>query len=115
MRGARFRWDDWQTMFTDENESQILMIPVPAGEVDPEWPPKPLTPQAREDALKDVIVGVARAYQRFVRKAPSGSPSPSTFRRPARKIGRHEHCPCGSGKKFEHCCSGAGDGEPALQ
>lgn len=23
---------------------------------------------------------------------------------PARRIGRNERCPCGSGKKFKHCC-----------
>ena len=26
---------------------------------------------------------------------------------PRRKIGRNEPCPCGSGKKFKHCCLNA--------
>ncbi|MBM3892238.1 MAG: hypothetical protein FJ388_24240, partial [Verrucomicrobia bacterium] len=25
-------------------------------------------------------------------------------RRESRKVGRNEPCPCGSGKKFKHCC-----------
>ena len=27
-----------------------------------------------------------------------------TYVRSARKVGRNEPCPCGSGKKFKHCC-----------
>jgi len=29
---------------------------------------------------------------------------PKTVRRKGRKIGRNEPCPCGSGKKYKHCC-----------
>jgi len=104
MRGARLRWDGWQAMFGDENEGQLLVIPVLAGEVDPDWPPEPLTPQAREDLLKDLIVGVARAHRRFVRKATPDELQTQPFRRPAPKIGRNQPCPCGSGKKFKQCC-----------
>ena len=27
-----------------------------------------------------------------------------TVRRAAPKIGRNDPCPCGSGKKYKHCC-----------
>ena len=33
---------------------------------------------------------------------PEGKPVP--YRRTGRKIGRNEPCPCGSGKKYKHCC-----------
>jgi hypothetical protein len=26
-----------------------------------------------------------------------------------RRIGRNDPCPCGSGKKFKHCCAGKAD------
>ncbi len=29
-------------------------------------------------------------------------------RRPAPKIGRNDPCPCGSGKKYKHCCAAPG-------
>ncbi len=32
---------------------------------------------------------------------------PETFVRDERKIGRNEKCPCGSGKKYKHCCGQA--------
>ena len=31
---------------------------------------------------------------------------PETFRRPGPKTGRNDPCPCGSGKKYKHCCLG---------
>ncbi len=30
----------------------------------------------------------------------------NTMRRAVARIGRNEHCPCGSGKKYKHCCIG---------
>ena len=46
---------------------------------------------------------------RPVRRAPpSGAPQIGTpkitVRRPAGKVGRNQPCPCGSGKKYKHCC-----------
>ncbi|MBQ2846449.1 MAG: SEC-C domain-containing protein, partial [Firmicutes bacterium] len=29
---------------------------------------------------------------------------PETVRRDAPKVGRNDPCPCGSGKKYKHCC-----------
>ena len=36
--------------------------------------------------------------------AAAGGDSPQPYRREGRKIGRNEPCPCGSGKKYKHCC-----------
>jgi len=30
--------------------------------------------------------------------------TPTTFKRKGEKIGRNDPCPCGSGKKYKHCC-----------
>ncbi len=38
---------------------------------------------------------------------PRGDQPPATFVRGERKIGRNEKCPCGSGKKYKHCCGKA--------
>jgi hypothetical protein len=35
---------------------------------------------------------------------PAARPSPPAAPRARQKIGRNERCPCGSGKKFKHCC-----------
>ena len=33
-------------------------------------------------------------------------PTPIPLRRAAARVGRNEPCPCGSGKKYKHCCQG---------
>ena len=30
----------------------------------------------------------------------------TTYRRHAKKVGRNDPCPCGSGKKYKKCCGG---------
>ena len=37
---------------------------------------------------------------------PQGPPAEKRlpYRREGRKVGRNEPCPCGSGKKYKHCC-----------
>jgi len=30
--------------------------------------------------------------------------TPATVKREGKKIGRNDPCPCGSGKKYKHCC-----------
>jgi uncharacterized protein len=52
---------------------------------------------ACQDGLADAIVDV-REYWRVMR-AP-----PETLRRLTPKTGRNDPCPCGSGKKYKHCC-----------
>ncbi len=37
-------------------------------------------------------------------EAAGGSDKPKTYRRPGKKIGRNDPCPCGSGKKYKKCC-----------
>ena len=36
-----------------------------------------------------------------------GGERAATFVRGERKVGRNERCPCGSGKKYKHCCGAA--------
>jgi uncharacterized protein len=36
----------------------------------------------------------------FAQRKQTGTP----YVRESRKVGRNDPCPCGSGKKFKHCC-----------
>ena len=40
--------------------------------------------------------------ERLLARRPSPRPMPGTTR--PNRIGRNDPCPCGSGKKFKHCC-----------
>jgi uncharacterized protein YecA (UPF0149 family) len=75
---------------------------------DPEMRPydKPVTPELREKLLIGAAAGVMKIYRYFreqrLRTAPalrtgSGDRSPT-------KVGRNDPCPCGSGRKYKHCC-----------
>jgi uncharacterized protein len=121
MVGVELAPDGWDELFNDENEEDLSVIPLVAGDVDPEWPEEPVTPELQDDVLKSMAVGFARAYQRFRsrqvadcaaaydRMVEAGAVADvETYRRTEAKIGRNESCPCGSGKKYKRCC-GAGD------
>jgi preprotein translocase subunit SecA len=51
-------------------------------------------PQMKAAASRPALIAAASG-------AAGGKPQP---RKTGRKIGRNEPCPCGSGKKYKHCC-----------
>jgi uncharacterized protein len=64
----------------------------------------------REKLIVGAAAGVAAIYDYFQVERTLGarqSGTVTTFRGDAAKVGRNEPCPCGSGKKFKHCCAGA--------
>ena len=55
------------------------------------------------------IYHVGFAKKETTRKVPVAAPTGGGSSRPqakagGRKVGRNEPCPCGSGKKYKHCC-----------
>jgi uncharacterized protein len=126
MRGTRLAPTGWGELWQEENEGQVMMIPIVAGEVDPEWPEKPLTREASDETLQWMIAGAGRAYRYFIdarqefadrmmdeeadEEFDEDDYTPETYFRPEPKIGRNEPCPCGSGKKYKKCCGAADDG-----
>jgi len=48
--------------------------------------------------LGQYVVATRAAYERAVKGQVE------TLARPGAKLGRNDPCPCGSGKKFKHCC-----------
>jgi uncharacterized protein len=79
MRGVALALADWIEFFADENEGQLMTIPLVAGDVDPEWPREPLTKEKSELLLTWMAIGVTRSYQHFAaerRKPNEGSVPP---------------------------------------
>jgi uncharacterized protein len=119
MRGTRLAPAGWDELWQEENEGQVMMIPIVAREVDPAWPKEPLTKEKSDESLQWMIAGAGRAYRYFA-EARQGFVDgvadedfdeefdgeelddedyyPETYVRPEPKIGRNEPCPCGSGK-----------------
>ena len=68
---------------------------VPFCHQQPAQPPD--DPQERTTAHDD-------AQPRPVFYTHNSAQPPETYRRPEPKIGRNDPCPCGSGRKYKHCC-----------
>jgi uncharacterized protein len=129
MRGTRLAPTGWAELWQEENEGQVMMIPIVAGEVDPQWPEEPLSREASDESLQWMIAGAGRAYRYFAdarreladrmmdeesdeefdEEFDEDDYTPETYFRPEPKIGRNEPCPCRSGKKYKKCCGAAGD------
>ena len=111
MREVAMRKAGWVKLLTDENEGQLLAIPLVAGEIDPDYPPKVLPPEEAEQLLVWMGAGLGRAYRHFKvqrRNATGASDEEETYRRSTPKVGRNQPCPCGSGRKFKQCCGASG-------
>jgi hypothetical protein len=73
-----------------------------------------LSPEQASDLSASVIRGClqkgAAEHITYVEptKLAGGRGPVSAAAPPARHIGRNQPCPCGSGKKFKHCCGGSG-------
>jgi uncharacterized protein len=110
MRGMHMRHDDWAELVNDEEHGDCLvpmMILYHEHDEDPSTRPEPITPDKREKVIALMAAGLMNAYDYF-RKDREGDlavQAPDSPRS-ARKIGRNDPCPCGSGKKYKKCCGG---------
>lgn len=112
MRGMDLRREDWSALLDDEeNGGSIVPIFALAHEFDPDPATRPykepISAEVRENLIVSATAGVVRIFHYF--EAQRILPAlqfdhDTTYRRIAPKVGRNEPCPCGSGKKFKHCC-----------
>ncbi|MBS1254101.1 MAG: Protein translocase subunit SecA [Anaerolineales bacterium] len=52
------------------------------------------------------VARIKRHYRMFKETVDDGQPERvrSSEKRPSKKVGRNDPCPCGSGKKYKRCC-----------
>ncbi len=88
-------------------EDQVVMTlfrAQPAEEM--EHRRRPMRTVLQHPAVQDLAA--SRAQQEQVANTPVGQGAkPVTVRRTTPKVGRNDPCPCGSGKKYKHCCGRA--------
>ena len=112
MRGMDLRRKDWSPLLDDEeNSGSIVPILTLAHELDPDPAMRPykepISAELREKLIVHAAAGVVQIFHYFEaqRLLPTLLARDSdTYFRIAPKVGRNEPCPCGSGKKFKHCC-----------
>lgn len=105
MKGVALCRGEWEPAFNDPAASEALRpIRLLYGEdLTDEETLLTRTVQQR-GVLSEHLYGSLAVLYRFwlpYRRATQGR---DTVRRAAPKVGRNDPCPCGSGKKFKHCC-----------
>lgn len=114
LQAMELRKADWAALLGDEDHGGWL-VPIFAlaheNDPDPEMRPydKLISPEAREKLIVGVAASVMGIYRHFAAQRMVQSQmfdETTTFRRGSPKIGRNDPCPCGSGKKYKHCCGG---------
>lgn len=109
MRGVQMRPDSWSVLIDDE-ENGVAMVPIMMlhheHDPDPQMRPPTITLEKRERALKTMITGLPLIYRYFApyRRGQASMTMRAPMHRADPKIGRNELCPCGSGRKYKHCC-----------
>jgi uncharacterized protein len=108
-RGMQLNRCGWDELLNDEDQGGCV-VPILAlvyeHDPDPKMSPGVIDDERREKILIAMIAGLKKIHDYF---APHGRAAvrkaAATVRR-APKIGRNELCPCGSGRKYKHCCYG---------
>jgi uncharacterized protein len=111
--GTRLRQDSWlDLIYSEEYGGTMLIIMLFAYEndPDPELRSPAITEDKREDLVIQLIAALAFIYRHFEphRRNMAHHLGHTQRVRTVPKIGRNAPCPCGSGRKYKHCCiSGA--------
>ena len=111
IRGSHLRHEGWAELLADDEHGEC-MIPMlmlyHEYDEDPSLRPKPIGLEKRQKIFNSMAAGLLGAYRYFRQqmKPNAGIHRPET-QHTGSKIGRNDACPCGSGKKYKHCCGGA--------
>jgi uncharacterized protein len=106
-RGMMLRRGDWRPLVLDRGARNLLAPIVCFAEDDTGRRVLKDTRGADDDLLKkacDLIPTVVPAIRDYWQQRAGHSMTP----RPARRPGRNEPCPCGSGRKYKRCCGAGG-------
>lgn len=110
MLGMQLRSGSWLELLDSEEHGgpmMVIMLLAHEHDPDPEMRPPPIPAQKREDLLIEMAASLVRIYRYFEphRRSLTRHPLQVPRRREGPKIGRNEPCPCGSGRKYKHCCA----------
>ena len=109
-RGMELSGGSWtQLLGDDEHGGWIVPILALAHEHDPDPQMRPgiIDPARREQMIAGMVAGLKKIHDYFApHRRAAANEAAQTYRRSAPKVGRNDPCPCGSGRKYKHCCAG---------
>lgn len=92
-----------KTQVTQNVQREAVAVAEPAQATQPTEAAQP-TAQPKGQALPKMLRREAQATAVTARTGTDGEPPKRQPIRVGPKIGRNDPCPCGSGKKYKHCC-----------
>jgi hypothetical protein len=105
-----YGWEDKQ-FYADwlgDNDPKIIReLQGPAlNMASPQSELAPILLQKIEYVLQDknYVDRLKRHYRMFKEAVEKEAPKPKPVQAVSQKVGRNDPCPCGSGKKYKHCC-----------
>jgi uncharacterized protein len=116
MRGVSFHHESWKELLDDEEHGgPLIPIMILAHEHDPDPEMRPYKDNIDAELRDKLILGISGAVTAIYRyfaplrrmMAAELGAERTAHRQAERKIGRNDPCPCGSGKKYKHCCGKA--------
>ena len=116
MRGVSFHHESWKELLDDEeHRGPLIPIMILAHEHDPHPAMRPYKDNIDAELRDKLILGISGAVTAIYRylaplrrmMAAGLGAERTAYRQAERKIGRNDPCPCGSGKKYKHCCGKA--------
>ena len=109
MTGVGLASDAWQPLLTDADNRAMLRPIVTLGteegwrlleaDRDPDG-----AAQAALDGLEAAVIAISH-YWRVERRERSAALQRASIRPRSPRVGRDDPCPCGSGRKYKHCCA----------
>ena len=57
------------------------------------------------ESVRSTFRGITQPFEKMLPKREARRSGGATQRRAVEKVGRNEHCRCGSGKKYKNCCA----------
>ena len=99
MRGIAL---DEQAWCAGGGDIEKLLQPIELWGTEEGWRKIDVMSDAEQERERNAIAHSVRALHKYwlERRALQSTP----IRRAAAKVGRNDPCPCGSGKKYKHCC-----------
>ena len=100
-RGLTLAEADW---FAGGDEVISLLTPILAFTESTGWTGHEFTDDEVELLQNDIAPSARKLHAFWLAWRGQGGIAPARPQRSEPKIGRNAPCPCGSGKKFKHCC-----------